>query len=563
MLVLIVPCQETGYRRLGGAAGRPPAWATFRWFTLLLGGVEPVVPDPLDELTAAPDVISGGGEDFSAFAVSRWPGLVRLAFGLTGDRWAAEDIAQATLARAYVAWRRVSRADDPDAYLRRILVNTSNRRFRRHRVAERPGDPPQTAVEGPAGLVAELQAVEPPVAPVDSIIRRGRGIRLRRAGAVTSCLGLAGIIAAATMLTPPPATQQPVLPVTVPASGTAGPGGVFASGTADGHTWRLAVQNIADPGYRCIPSITINGTDAGPVYPDSGNGAAVALDAAAPGIGFAFVQAPAGIERLIVDGRESIPVIAATVCGLRYRVAGFAYRLKHPPQITAVSARPGWPRLRATTGGASPDWPVVSQLPLISGNQRLADLARRALAGLAGRALEPAPVALPPGLVARSHVVVAFPQAGGAVDELADDVGLPGVPVGLGDHVDQDLVQRHLAPALRPPRHMTDRVQRERADGGVGVRPGLPVQAGDLLARLVDCGPHVRVGFGVIRQPRQRLAERAPEAIAEIAEFHAGHMLDQSQQVGAGGHHRAADVVLREPVELPQQGLAGILQIAV
>jgi RNA polymerase sigma-70 factor (sigma-E family) len=135
-----------------------PARAAFRWFTVLLGGVEPVVSDPLDEL-AAPDVISGGGEDFSAFVVSRWPGLVRLAFGLTGDRWAAEDLAQATLARAYVAWRRVSRADDPDAYLRRILVNTSNRRFRRHRVAEQAGDPPDTAVEGPADLVGERAAL--------------------------------------------------------------------------------------------------------------------------------------------------------------------------------------------------------------------------------------------------------------------------------------------------------------------------------------------------------------------------------------------------------------------
>src|SRR5580693_2324427 len=131
-----------------------PARAAFRWFTVLLGDVEPVVSDPLDEL-AAPDVISGGGEDFSAFVVSRWPGLVRLAFGLTGDRWAAEELAQATLARAYVAWRRVSRADDPDAYLRRILVNTSNRRFRRHRVAEQSGDPPETAVEDAADLVGE------------------------------------------------------------------------------------------------------------------------------------------------------------------------------------------------------------------------------------------------------------------------------------------------------------------------------------------------------------------------------------------------------------------------
>src|SRR6202011_3367996 len=59
------------------------------------------------------------------------------------------------------------------------------------------------------------------------------------------------------------------------------------------------------------------------------------------------------------------------------------------------------------------------------------------------------------------------------------------------------------------------------------------------------------------------LAEWAAEAIPEIPELHAGHMLDQSQQVGAGRHHRAADVVLREPIELPQQGFACVLQIAV
>jgi RNA polymerase sigma-70 factor (sigma-E family) len=122
--------------------------------------VEPVVSDPRDELAAVPDIIgTDGDEDFSAFAVSRWPGLVRLAFGLTGDRWTAEDLAQAALARAYVAWRRIDRADDPDAYLRRILVNASKRRFRRRRVTEQPGDPPETAVEGPAELVSERAAL--------------------------------------------------------------------------------------------------------------------------------------------------------------------------------------------------------------------------------------------------------------------------------------------------------------------------------------------------------------------------------------------------------------------
>jgi RNA polymerase sigma-70 factor (sigma-E family) len=122
--------------------------------------VEPVVTEPRDELTAVADVIDADGrEEFSAFAASRWPGLVRLAFGLTGDRWLAEDIAQTALARAYVAWRRVSRADDPDAYLRRILVNASHHRFRRRRVTEQPGDLPEILVEGPADLVGERAAL--------------------------------------------------------------------------------------------------------------------------------------------------------------------------------------------------------------------------------------------------------------------------------------------------------------------------------------------------------------------------------------------------------------------
>ena len=48
----------------------------------------------------------------------------------------AEDLAQTALASAYAAWWRVSRADDPDAYVRRILINASNSRFRRRRPAE-------------------------------------------------------------------------------------------------------------------------------------------------------------------------------------------------------------------------------------------------------------------------------------------------------------------------------------------------------------------------------------------------------------------------------------------
>ena len=211
-----------------------------------------------------------------------------------------------------------------------------------------------------------LEVIEPPPAPLDTIIRRGRGIRLRRAVAAIGCLGLGGIIAAATVLAPPSTPQEPVLPVTVPVSGIAGPDGVFASGTVEGHAWRLAVQDIADPGYGCIPAITINGTDADPMYPGPENGADVALGPAEPGVGFAFVQLPADVEGLVLDGRESLPATTATVCGQRYRIVGFAFRLTHQPQINVVRARPSWPRPRISAGSAAQDLPVVSQLPLIS-----------------------------------------------------------------------------------------------------------------------------------------------------------------------------------------------------
>jgi DNA-directed RNA polymerase specialized sigma24 family protein len=119
--------------------------------------VEPVVSDSRDEF-AVPDVM-GSGADFGAFAVSRWPGLVWLAFGLTGDRRISEDIAQATLAKACVTWCRVRRADDPDAYLRSILVDTSNRRFRQWRETEQPGDAPETPIDDPADQVGERAAL--------------------------------------------------------------------------------------------------------------------------------------------------------------------------------------------------------------------------------------------------------------------------------------------------------------------------------------------------------------------------------------------------------------------
>jgi len=153
-------------------------------------------------------------------------------------------------------------------------------------------------------------------------------------------------------------------------------------------------------------------------------------------------------------------------------------------------------------------------------------------------------------------------QPGGPVDELADDIGMPSVPVGLGHHVDQDPVQGHLLPAGWPPRHVADRIQAQRLDRLVRVRPGPPVHPGDLITGLLGGGPQVGVASGIVRRPRP-LAGRAPECIPEVPQLDTGQVLDQPEQIGAGRHHRAADVVLGKPVELPDHDLASPLQVAV
>lgn len=75
-------------------------------------------------------------EEFSEFMQGRWAQLVRLGYGLTGDLQLAEDLAQTAFARAYASWSRVRKADDPDAYVRRIVVNANRDRFRKTRVSE-------------------------------------------------------------------------------------------------------------------------------------------------------------------------------------------------------------------------------------------------------------------------------------------------------------------------------------------------------------------------------------------------------------------------------------------
>jgi RNA polymerase sigma-70 factor (sigma-E family) len=80
------------------------------------------VPEPAEE-----------GNDFHRFVVARSAVLFRGALVLTGNREAAEDLVQETLERACRKWRTIAAKDSPEAYVRRIMVNLANDRWRRFR----------------------------------------------------------------------------------------------------------------------------------------------------------------------------------------------------------------------------------------------------------------------------------------------------------------------------------------------------------------------------------------------------------------------------------------------
>lgn len=70
--------------------------------------------------------------DFDDFYRVTFPRMVDIARGLSGSRLAAEDLAQEALVAAYRQWGRVGGLDNPGAWVRRVVINKSVSRYRRH-----------------------------------------------------------------------------------------------------------------------------------------------------------------------------------------------------------------------------------------------------------------------------------------------------------------------------------------------------------------------------------------------------------------------------------------------
>ncbi|WP_433413621.1 SigE family RNA polymerase sigma factor [Microtetraspora malaysiensis] len=76
---------------------------------------------------------SAEDDEFAAFVAARGTSLLRVAYLTSGDEGEAEDLLQTALERAYRNWDRV-RYDNPEPYVRRIIVNTSIDRARRRAI---------------------------------------------------------------------------------------------------------------------------------------------------------------------------------------------------------------------------------------------------------------------------------------------------------------------------------------------------------------------------------------------------------------------------------------------
>jgi RNA polymerase sigma-70 factor (sigma-E family) len=91
--------------------------------------------------------MAGIDERFAAYVRDRGEHHLRAAVLLTGDWHAAEDLVQASLVKLYRAWPKLRPDGDPDAYLRRIMVNTRRSWWRARWRRETPtGELPETVI---------------------------------------------------------------------------------------------------------------------------------------------------------------------------------------------------------------------------------------------------------------------------------------------------------------------------------------------------------------------------------------------------------------------------------
>lgn len=87
-------------------------------------------------------------QDFTEYVAARRPALVRTAYLLCGDLHLAEDLVQGALVKAVGHWRKIG--DNPEPWLRTVMVRDHISRWRKHRRERLTDELPERAVTQPA-----------------------------------------------------------------------------------------------------------------------------------------------------------------------------------------------------------------------------------------------------------------------------------------------------------------------------------------------------------------------------------------------------------------------------
>ena len=118
-------------------------------------------------------------DDFVQFVEARERALQRMAWFLTGDWALAEDLVQTALIRSWSRWERIRRRDDPEIYVRKVMINTwvswNRRRWRREHPA---GDVPDRA--GPRDMAEDVAVRMAVRSALESLTDRQRAVVVLR-----------------------------------------------------------------------------------------------------------------------------------------------------------------------------------------------------------------------------------------------------------------------------------------------------------------------------------------------------------------------------------------------
>lgn len=123
--------------------------------------IVPLSMEPASLLRGVSDVIvpGGDGNELRDFYQSTYARLVGVVGAVSGDRSEAEEAVQDAFVRLIGQWEKVSRYDDPEAWVRKVALGfVSNRRRKVRnglRAAFRHGAP--AVVEGPTGDAVDLR----------------------------------------------------------------------------------------------------------------------------------------------------------------------------------------------------------------------------------------------------------------------------------------------------------------------------------------------------------------------------------------------------------------------